>query len=114
MRVRGSGRELFTRASFLIGLLIGQGHKQGDYSGFQLRVQERGAFGVRRVLIPLANSENGTVQGAVATWWTRKSLPTKHQVATAPCTVPIRQRYQDSPHSKRSASTRCIPIPKRL
>jgi len=26
----------------------------------------------------------------------------------------IRQRYQDSPHSKRSASTRCIPIPKRL
>jgi len=26
MRVRGSGRELFTRASFLIG----QGHKQGD------------------------------------------------------------------------------------
>jgi hypothetical protein len=56
MRVRGSGRELFTRASFLIGLLIGQGHKQGDYSGFQLRVQERGAFGVRRVLILLANS----------------------------------------------------------
>jgi hypothetical protein len=23
-------RELFTRASFLIGFLIGQGHKQGD------------------------------------------------------------------------------------
>src|SRR5262245_19666586 len=44
--------------------------------------------------IPLANSENGTVQGAVATWWTRKSLPTRRQVATAPCTVPIRQRYQ--------------------
>jgi len=30
MRVRDSGRELFTRASFLVGLLIGQGHKQGD------------------------------------------------------------------------------------
>jgi len=28
----------------------------GDYIGFQLRVQERGAFGVRRALIPLANS----------------------------------------------------------
>jgi hypothetical protein len=27
---------------------------------------------VRAMLIPLANSENGTVQGAVATWWTRK------------------------------------------
>jgi hypothetical protein len=27
-----------------------------NYSGFQLRVQERGAFGVRRVLILLANS----------------------------------------------------------
>jgi len=26
------------------------------------------AYGVRRALIPLANSENGTVQGAVATW----------------------------------------------
>src|SRR6266511_6094487 len=72
------------------------------------------AYGVRRVLISLANSENGTVQGAVATWWTRKSLPTKHQVATAPCTVPIRQQYQDSPQPKHSASTRCIPIPKRL
>src|SRR6266508_3778127 len=104
MRVRGSGRELFTRASFLIGLLIGQGHKQGDYSGFQLRVQERGAFGVRRDLIPLANSENGTVQGAVATWWTGKSFPTKLQIPTAPCTVPMRQWHQDSPHSKRSAS----------
>ena len=58
---------------------------------------------MRRALIPLANSENGTVQGAVATWWNRKSLPTKHQVATAPCTVPIRQRYQGSPHSIRFA-----------
>jgi hypothetical protein len=36
---------------------------------------------------------NGTVQGAVATWRHRKSLPAKYQVATAPCTVPIRQRY---------------------
>src|SRR5262245_47446463 len=59
--------------------------------------RRRGAFGVRRALILLANSENGTVQGAVATWWTRKSLPTKRQVATAPCTVPIRQQYQPSP-----------------
>src|SRR5215475_11736834 len=42
------------------------------------------------------NSENGTVQGAVATWCTRKSLPTRRQVATAPCTVPIRQRYHQS------------------
>jgi hypothetical protein len=30
MRVRDSGRELFTRATFLIGLLIRQSHKQGD------------------------------------------------------------------------------------
>jgi hypothetical protein len=30
MRVRDSGRELFTRSCFLIGLLSGQGHKQGD------------------------------------------------------------------------------------
>jgi len=30
MRVRDSGREMFTRAFFLIGLLIGQGHKEGD------------------------------------------------------------------------------------
>src|SRR5215510_7437670 len=43
--------------------------------------------------ILLANSENGTVQGAVATWRPRKSLPTRRQVATAPCTVPIRQQY---------------------
>jgi hypothetical protein len=28
----GMWRELFTRACFLIGLLIGQGHKQGDYT----------------------------------------------------------------------------------
>src|SRR5215510_16371433 len=57
----------------------------------------------RRVLIPLANSENVTVQGAVATWRPRKSLRTRRQVATAPCTVPIRQQYQTSPHSKGSA-----------
>jgi len=57
----------------------------------------------RRGLIPLANSENGTVQGAVATWWTRKSAPTRRQVAIAPCTVPIRQRYQDSRRSICSA-----------
>ena len=37
MCIRGSGRELFTCAYFLIGL----GHKQDDYCGFQLRVQER-------------------------------------------------------------------------
>jgi hypothetical protein len=61
------------------------------------------AFGVRVLGIPLANSENGTVQGAVATWWTLMSLPTKRQVATAPCTVPIRQRYPKHPHSKGSA-----------
>jgi hypothetical protein len=30
MRVRDSGRELFTRAYFLIGLLIQRSHKQGD------------------------------------------------------------------------------------
>jgi len=30
MRVRGRWRELFTRAYFLIGLLIGQTGKQGD------------------------------------------------------------------------------------
>jgi len=62
-----------------------------------------GAFGVRYRAIPLANSENGTVQGAVATWRHRKSLPTRRQVATAPCTVPIRQRYPELPHSKDSA-----------
>src|SRR5262245_15686829 len=50
----------------------------------------------RRHVILLANSENGTVQGAVATWWTRRSLPTRRQVATAPCTVPIRQRHLPS------------------
>ena len=49
---------------------------------------------MREFGILLANSERGTVQGAVATWWTRKSLPTRRQVATAPCTVPIRQRYR--------------------
>src|SRR5262245_42550416 len=43
----------------------------------------------RRHVILLANSENSTVQGAVATWWTRKSLPTKRQVATAPCNKKI-------------------------
>src|SRR5262245_19104115 len=76
----------------------------------------------RRVLIPRANSENGTVQGAVATWRPRKSLRARRQVATAPCTVPIRQRYQGSPRSirqrvqgtgiktKRSASIRSIRI----
>src|SRR5215475_3528876 len=57
----------------------------------------------RRVLIPLANSENVTVQGAVATWRPRKSLRTRRQVATAPCTVPIRQQYPKQPHSKSSA-----------
>jgi len=30
MRVRERRRELFTRASFLIGLLIRRSHKQGD------------------------------------------------------------------------------------
>ena len=29
-RVYRASRELFARASFLIGLLIGRGHKQGD------------------------------------------------------------------------------------
>jgi len=53
--------------------------------------------------IPLANSENGTVQGAVATWWTRKSLLTRGQVATAPCTVPIRQHYRSKRPPKGSA-----------
>src|SRR5262245_23950970 len=84
--------------------------------GFYTLVGSALACGVRRVLIPLANSENGTVQGAVATWWTRKSFPTRRQVATAPCTVPIRQRYpssrlcfletqsgEDAPHSICSA-----------
>jgi len=33
-------REQFTRASFLIGLLIGQSLKQGDYSAFQTSVQD--------------------------------------------------------------------------
>ncbi len=32
-------RELFTRAPFLIGLLIGQGHKQVDYSLFGMGMQ---------------------------------------------------------------------------
>src|SRR6266511_911271 len=68
-----------------------------DLLGFYPLAGSALAYGVRRALIPLANSKNGTVQGAVATWCTRKSLPTKHQVATAPCTVPIRQRYQPSP-----------------
>src|SRR5262245_10141116 len=65
----------------------------------------------RRGLILPANSENGTVQGAVATWWTRKSLPTRRQVATAPCTVPVRQQYQSSRRSIRSAIsvTACKP-----
>jgi hypothetical protein len=54
--------------------------------------------------IPLANSENGTVQGAVATWRPRKSLPTKRQIATATCTEPIRQQYHSPPHSKGSAA----------
>ena len=61
------------------------------------------AFGVRLLGILLANSENGTVQGAVATWRPRKSPPTRRQVATAPCTVPIRQRYLERLHSKDSA-----------
>jgi hypothetical protein len=49
---------------------------------------ERGGFE-----IPLANSENGTVQGAVATWCFIGGDFQVHQVATAPCTVPIRQQY---------------------
>src|SRR5262245_3019079 len=67
-----------------------------DIVDVHLRAMTAQAAAVERFLaIPLANSENGTVQGAVATWWTRKSLPTKRQVATAPCTVPIRQRYPE-------------------
>ena len=51
----------------------------------------------------LANSENGTVQGAVATWRFVGDDFRGRQVATAPCTVTIRQRYLEQRRSKGSA-----------